>query len=109
MQIVKELLLANKDACLVADQDGRIPLHLAAMRGRVEVVQELISANFDSVLVKFHGDTVLHLCVRYNHLEALKIMLRSLLHDEGFLNSKNHQGYSILELSATLKQFQVGP
>ncbi|KAK9228811.1 hypothetical protein WN944_021767 [Citrus x changshan-huyou] len=107
VQIVKELLLANKDACLVADQDGRIPLHLAAMRGRVEVVQELISANFDSVLVKFHGDTVLHLCVRYNHLEALKIMLRSLLHDEGFLNSKNHQGYSILELSATLKQFQT--
>ncbi|KAH9665118.1 ANK REP REGION domain-containing protein [Citrus sinensis] len=107
VQIVKELLLANKDACLVADQDGRIPLHLAAMRGRVEVVQELISANFDSALVKFHGDTVLHLCVRYNHLEALKIMLRSLLHDEGFLNSKNHQGYSILELSATLKQFQT--
>lgn len=107
VQIVKELLLANKDACLVADQDGRIPLHLAAMRGRVEVVQELISANFDSLLVKFHGDTVLHLCVRYNHLEALKIMLRSLLHDEGFLNSKNHQGYSILELSATLKQFQT--
>ncbi|ESR39854.1 hypothetical protein CICLE_v10027103mg, partial [Citrus x clementina] len=83
VQIVKELLLANKDACL------------------------LISANFDSALVKFHGDTVLHLCVRYNHLEALKIMLRSLLHDEGFLNSKNHQGYSILELSATLKQFQT--
>lgn len=40
-------------------------------------------------------------------MEALKIMPRSLLHDEGFLNSKNHQGYSILELSATLKQFQT--
>lgn len=109
VQIVKELLLANRDVCFVADQDGRIPLHLAAMRGRVEVIQELINANFDSIHVKFHGGTVLHLCVRYNHLEALKIMLRSLLHDEDFVNSKNHQGYSILELSATLKQVQVGP
>ncbi|TYH16826.1 hypothetical protein ES288_A05G146200v1 [Gossypium darwinii] len=37
--------------------DGRIPLHLAVMRGRVEVLQELITAESNSVLEKLNGNT----------------------------------------------------
>ncbi|MBA0691180.1 hypothetical protein Goari_008822, partial [Gossypium aridum] len=48
---------ANVDVCLVHDEDGRIPLHLAVMRGRVEVLQELITAESNSVLEKLNGNT----------------------------------------------------
>ncbi|XP_031267464.1 ankyrin repeat-containing protein BDA1-like [Pistacia vera] len=105
-EIVKELLQANKKVCLVADEEGRIPLHLAAMRGRVEVIQELISAKPESILVQINGETVLHLCVRYNHLDALKLLMAS-VNDEVFLNSKNLEGNTILQVSAMLKQFET--
>ncbi|KAJ0076459.1 hypothetical protein Patl1_33601 [Pistacia atlantica] len=105
-KIVKELLQANKNMCLVADQEGRIPLHLAATRGRVEVIQELISAIPKSVFEKLHGETVLHLCVRYNHLDALKQLVAS-GDDEEFLNSKNLEGNTVLQVSAMLKQFET--
>ncbi|MBA0658669.1 hypothetical protein Goklo_010854, partial [Gossypium klotzschianum] len=50
---------ANFDVCLVHDEDGRIPLHLAVMRGRVEVLQELITAESNSMLEKLNGNTTI--------------------------------------------------
>ncbi|XP_044495793.1 ankyrin repeat-containing protein BDA1-like isoform X1 [Mangifera indica] len=105
-EIVKELLIANKNVSMVADQEGRIPLHLAAMRGRVEVIQELISAKPESILVQIHGETALHLCVKHNHLDALKVLVSS-VDDEEFLNSKNLEGNSILQVSAILQQYET--
>jgi ankyrin repeat protein len=57
--------------------------------------------------VNLNGDTVLHLCVRYNHLDALKLLVQSTNGDELFLNSKNHDGNSILHLAVMLKQIKV--
>ncbi|XP_044495795.1 ankyrin repeat-containing protein BDA1-like isoform X3 [Mangifera indica] len=104
-EIVKELLIASKDVSMVADQEGRIPLHLAAMRGRVEVIKELISAKPESILVQIHGETALHLCVKHNHLDAL--VLVSSVDDEEFLNSKNLEGNSILQVSVILQQYKT--
>ncbi|XP_044497315.1 ankyrin repeat-containing protein BDA1-like [Mangifera indica] len=105
-EIVKELLITNKEVSMVADQEGRIPLHLAAMRGRVEVIQELISAKPESILVQLHGETALHLCVKHNHLDALKVLVAS-IDDEEFLNSKNLEGNSILQVSVILQQYET--
>ncbi|XP_044495878.1 ankyrin repeat-containing protein BDA1-like [Mangifera indica] len=105
-EIVKELLITNKEVSMVADQEGRIPLHLAAMRGRVEVIQELISAKPESILVQLHGETALHLCVKHNHLDALKVLVAS-VDDEEFLNSKNLEGNSILQVSIVLQQYET--
>jgi ankyrin repeat protein len=105
-EIVKALLLANNDVCLVPDQEGRIPLHLAAMRGRVEVIQELMRARPESISELFDGDTVLHLCVIYNHLEALKLLLK-MVNDDEIVNLRNRDGNTILHLAAILKQVEV--
>ena len=69
-EVVRVLLQENGDEnmCLAKDQDGKIPLHYAAMRGRIDVIKLLISTRKESVLeVMPDGQTVLHLCVIYNH------------------------------------------
>jgi len=57
--------------------------------------------------VNLIGDSVLHLCLRYNHLDALKLLVELANGDELFLNSKDHDGNSILHLDVMLKQMKV--
>ncbi|XP_062159806.1 ankyrin repeat-containing protein BDA1-like [Alnus glutinosa] len=112
--IVKVLLQANACVgltrgqyfCLVRDQDERIALHLAAMRGRIEIIKMLISAQPESIWVNLNGDSVLHLCVRFNHLDALRVLVESDNGEELFLSSKDHHGNSILHLAVVLKQMK---
>ncbi|KAJ9190363.1 hypothetical protein P3X46_001578 [Hevea brasiliensis] len=104
-QIVKALLIQDKDVCLARDQDGRTPLHLAAMRGRVEAIQELVCASSESISVLLDGDRVLHLCVKYNHLDALKLLVPML--NDDFINLRNQDGNTILHLAAMLNQLET--
>ncbi|KAB2630203.1 ankyrin repeat-containing protein [Pyrus ussuriensis x Pyrus communis] len=76
-ETVEALLCVYADACLRYDENGRIPLHYAAMRGEVEVLQKLIDKNPDSIYVKVENkskETVLHLCIKHNQLECLKML-----------------------------------
>ena len=59
------------------------------MRGRIEVVSKLIVARPDSTLVVFdEGETILHLCVKYNQLEVLKLLVESMSDEGDFFRSK---------------------
>ena len=109
IEIVQALLHAYEGACLIPDQDGKIPLHYAAMRGRVDVMKKLIVVRPDSTRVLVSGkETVLHLCVKYNQLEPLKLLVESTSEDGHFLNSKNSEGgITILHLAVTLKQIEA--
>jgi len=106
-EIVKALLQANKNICSAVDQDERIPLHLATMRGRIEIITELVTARQESIRVNLNGDSVLHLCLQYNHFDALKLLVESANGDELFLNSKDRDGNSVLHLAVMLKQMKV--
>ncbi|KAG6721311.1 hypothetical protein I3842_03G107800 [Carya illinoinensis] len=106
-QVVKALLQANMDMCLVSDQEEKIPLHLAAMRGHVEVIKELLIAHPRSISrVNMYGDNVLHLCVRHNCLDALKLLVAESINNEDFVNSKDNDGNSILHLAVMLGQMK---
>jgi ankyrin repeat protein len=106
-EIVKALLQANKNICSAVDQDERIPLHLKTMRGRIEIIKELAIARRESIRVNLNGDSVLLLCLRYNHLDALKLLVESANGDELFFNSKDLEGNSVLHLAVMLKQTKV--
>ncbi|CAI0408460.1 unnamed protein product [Linum tenue] len=105
----------GSDACLVRDVDGRIPLHLATMRGRSDVVRELVGARPESVLVKLDdGETVLHLCVKCGHLEALKVLVEMMVSSggkkdviESIFRSGDGDGNTILHSAAMFKQVQT--
>ncbi|XP_022714540.1 uncharacterized protein LOC111274173 [Durio zibethinus] len=88
---------------MVLDEEGRIPLHLAVMRGQVEVIHELINAQPESVLEKLNGTTVLHLAVKYNQLKALKQLVTQLKENEVF-DFTDHLGNTILHSATMLKQ-----
>ena len=79
------------------------------MRGRVEVVRELIVAQSNSTTVMLDGEkTVLHFCVKYNQLEVLKLLVESVSDDGEFLNSQDHEGgNTILHYAVMLKQIEV--
>ncbi|XVF74358.1 hypothetical protein PTKIN_Ptkin13bG0104200 [Pterospermum kingtungense] len=105
-QIVTALLRANTEVCLVADAEGRIPLHLAAMRGKVYIIKVLVDAKPDSIHRKLNGFSVLHLCVQYNQVEALKQLVK-LVDKDQLLEFRDHGGNIVLHLAVMLRQLET--
>ncbi|KAG2405970.1 uncharacterized protein HKW66_Vig0052250 [Vigna angularis] len=109
-EVVKELLITNPEMCLVRDKDDMLPLHFASMRGRVEAMKELIKAKPDSIEMVESGDedgSALRLCVRYNHFEALKLLVESLRGDSRFLSVKDREDNSLLCLAVKHRQIKI--
>ena len=93
--------------CFDCDQDGRNPLHVAAMKGKIGVLEVLIHARPFAAREKTkRGETILHLCVKYHQLEALKKLVEAVDDDE-FLNQKDGEGLTILHLAVIGKQIEV--
>ncbi|KAK9099465.1 hypothetical protein Syun_026510 [Stephania yunnanensis] len=91
IEMVRELARVAPDVCLSTDSDGRTPLHLAAMKGRIEIMKELFRwrpGALDKVLFD-GGETVLHLCVKHSRLEALELSLQWLEDRQVSINSKD--------------------
>ncbi|XP_022980641.1 ankyrin repeat-containing protein NPR4-like isoform X3 [Cucurbita maxima] len=106
---VRALLENNTSACLVYDNNGFIPLHYAVINGQVEIMKELINARPQSIWMKLNdGRTVLHLCVEGDHLESIKLLIETFMNrHEGFLNTTDDKGNTILDLSTTLRKSEM--
>ncbi|KAG5605241.1 hypothetical protein H5410_026733 [Solanum commersonii] len=72
-----KLLVVNPKMCLTHDCEGRNHLHLAVIKGRVEVIKELVQASYLVALQTTDRDeNVLHLCVKNNNqLENLNLLV----------------------------------
>ncbi|MCL7037205.1 hypothetical protein MKW94_010132 [Papaver nudicaule] len=84
ISMVNVLVEANPDVCSFTDQDGRSPLHLAAMRNRTEIMKILIQKQPAAIqmLSEYRSETILHLCVKHNCLDALKLLMDELRNQE---------------------------
>ncbi|XP_043088850.1 transient receptor potential cation channel, subfamily N, member 1 isoform X2 [Puntigrus tetrazona] len=77
--VVQTLLkFSSKDARLLPDKDGCLPLLLSVEAGNVVIVRELLSGQSEPQLraVKAgSGDTVLHICCRRKDVEMAKVLV----------------------------------
>ncbi|KAK1355859.1 PGG domain-containing protein [Heracleum sosnowskyi] len=101
--IVKLLLEHDQEImCRVLDEDGRTPLHLAIMNGYHESVRELTKVQPE---LYDQETTMLHLCVMYNRLNVLILILESNVSD--LSNIKDRAGNSILHSATALRRIQI--
>lgn len=99
---VKELLKADKSAAYKADNKGKVPLHLAADRGNLDSMQELIfSCPSSCELVDDKGWNVFHFVLNSKSRRAVDLLLKnpSL---RNLINEKNDDGNTpLLEHAAS--------
>ncbi|KAI3743931.1 hypothetical protein L1987_57001 [Smallanthus sonchifolius] len=108
LEMVQELVRAGgQDACCFRDQDGLTPLHLAARNEHLEVVKALVQANSDAAKeISETGETVLHMCVSYNCMESLKVLME-LWNEDELAKITDHGGNTLLHAAVINKQTQI--
>ena len=107
LEIVKKLVSVNPEMCFACDRDGRNPLHIATIKGHISVLRELVNVRPQAAQMSIDHGTILHLCVRYSgQLEMLKLLVET-IGDNGFMNSKDDDGNTILHTAAADKQVEV--
>eukprot|EP00268_Persea_americana_P048666 TRINITY_DN5161_c0_g1_i9.p1 TRINITY_DN5161_c0_g1~~TRINITY_DN5161_c0_g1_i9.p1 ORF type:complete len:439 (+),score=40.31 TRINITY_DN5161_c0_g1_i9:312-1628(+) len=109
VDVVKEILRADADAdaCLYRDLDGMIPLHVAAIKGKLEVLHVLVNANIKTAFVSTDsGEPILHLCAKNNQFKALEMLVNRVM-DDDFVMLKDSDDNNILHLLSARNQTQV--
>ncbi|KAK9095030.1 hypothetical protein Scep_026499 [Stephania cephalantha] len=100
-------LKIDSSLCSLKDRDGRTPIHLAAVKGRLDVMVELLSTCPELAReVTVQGETIFHLVVKSNQFEGFKVLLEKV----GFhylLSFKDQDGNTILHLAVCRKQIQT--
>ncbi|KAM7275592.1 hypothetical protein ACFE04_017458 [Oxalis oulophora] len=111
LQIVRELIaIIGNDICLLKGKDEKVSLHCAVIKGRVDVVKELVSACPESVKeVTNGGKTALHLAVKYNQIEVVRILIEEIkkLKVAEIVNWRDKDGNTLLHLATFRKQHEI--
>ncbi|KAK3438824.1 hypothetical protein EUGRSUZ_C03370 [Eucalyptus grandis] len=77
------------------------------MTGRTKIVIELVKVRLEAAKHKLsHGQTALHLGVRHNRLETLKVLVE-IVRDGDLVNAQDDEGNTILHLAAANKQIET--
>ena len=104
LEIVKTLFQACPKESERRDQDGRTSLDLAALNDRVEVLAYLLQNNIRPVTSNGR-ETTLHLCVRYNSIGALKLLMDHMAEEE--IQCVDEDGNTLLHLAVIHQQIEV--
>ncbi|KAI3911954.1 hypothetical protein MKW98_010898 [Papaver atlanticum] len=123
--MVKMLIEENPDVCSLTNQDGRPPLHLAAMKDRSKIMKILIQKQPKAIQMQseYRGETILHLCVKYNCFDGLKLLVDELRNEHTneesiylvsednkesiSVNSRDGDGSTILHLAVARRNMKM--
>ncbi|CAA2998862.1 ankyrin repeat-containing BDA1-like [Olea europaea subsp. europaea] len=100
IEVVRVLLSANHLMCLARDRNGPTPLHLAAIKGKIHAKRDAAR------VIVGQDQTILHLCVKYYQIEALKFLVNT-IRNQDFKNCKDSDGNTILHLAIAYKQVET--
>ncbi|KAF8040634.1 hypothetical protein BT93_B2760 [Corymbia citriodora subsp. variegata] len=117
LDFVEEILTWKAEMAREQDYQSSTPLHGSkrvpsrsgklAMKGCVDVLECLVRVRPDAACcVIEHDQTIMHLCMMHNRLEALKLLM-DILGDDQFINLRDEDGNIILHLAAADKQIET--
>ncbi|XP_074284353.1 uncharacterized protein LOC141608940 [Silene latifolia] len=102
LNVVMKLLEVMPNMCFARDQEGRNPVHVAAINNQFHVLEFLVLTNPSAAQERTNAhETILHLCVKYAKLETLKYLLDVI---GELLNAKDNDGNTVLHLAVIANQ-----
>ena len=107
VEIVKTLIASGADATICGSHK-ETPLMLATLNNREEVIKVLLSTDITLLNAREEtGNTALHVAIKYNKIESIKILLNAAKRAGTSLNVKNLEGYTPLMLVAIRGQESI--
>ncbi|KAK9190870.1 hypothetical protein WN943_019480 [Citrus x changshan-huyou] len=104
---IKAFIFVVQLKALRKGPEKNTPLHCAAIKGKVHVLSEMLSACPECIEdVTIQHDTALHLAIKNNQFEAITVLvnwIRGMKREEIF-NMKDEQGNTVLHLATRKKQ-----
>ncbi|XP_047339716.1 ankyrin repeat-containing protein At5g02620-like [Impatiens glandulifera] len=108
IHIVKDVILKECPGLLYAlDSRKWSALHIALVKGDTNMSKVLLLRNPYVARVKTsHGDTILHLCLKHEQLDSLKLLMDN-IKDTEFANLTDAEGNTILHLAVMINNFEA--
>ncbi|CAL5366650.1 unnamed protein product [Camellia sinensis] len=110
VEIVQVLADFDSKLCLVEDIEDRVPLHVAAMKGKGDAVRALVHACPESLRkLTCRRETALHLALKNHQTGAFIVLLEEIQkwkHEE-LLNWKDIEGNTVLHIVTSRKLIQI--
>ncbi|KAH6824937.1 hypothetical protein C2S53_008200 [Perilla frutescens var. hirtella] len=105
LEIAKKLSSFAPETCGWRNCQSMNPIHVAAMNGRVEILEELLPINCLAARERvYRGQTVLHLCVEYRQLGALKFLVGKL---GDLVEAEDEDGETVLHWAVRSNQLEM--
>ncbi|XP_075354484.1 ankyrin repeat domain-containing protein 6 isoform X5 [Mycteria americana] len=102
-QVENVVQLINKGAKVAVTKHGRTPLHLAAHKGHLHVVQVLLKAGCDLDIQDDAGNTPLHLACQNSHSQSTRVLLLG----GSRADLKNNAGDTCLHVAARYNHLPI--
>ncbi len=100
--LVIALISVSPAMCFVRDTQGLNPVHVAVVKGHIRVIDELLRALPLAIRERVGGggggESIMHLCIKHNQLEALKLLAR-VVSDSEMMNVVDGEGNTLLHLA----------
>ncbi|KAI8028781.1 Ankyrin repeat-containing protein BDA1 [Camellia lanceoleosa] len=110
VEIVQVLADFDSKLCLVEDIEDRVPLHVAAMKGKGDAVRALVHACPESLRkLTCRGETALHVALKNHQTGAFIVLLEEIQKwkHEDLLNWKDIEGNTVLHIVTSRKLIQI--